>query len=56
MKNKKDLKKQLKKILESDEAVLVECIVEKEENVYPMIPAGKDVSCIVGKRGVLENE
>ena len=56
LKNKKDLKKQLKKILESDEAVLVECIVEKEENVYPMIPAGKDVSCIVGKRGVLENE
>ena len=56
LRNKKDLKKQLKKILESDEAVLVECIVEKEENVYPMIPAGKDVSCIVGKRGVLENE
>ena len=54
--NKKELKKHLKKILESDEAVLVECIVEKEENVYPMIPAGKDVSCIVGKRGVLENE
>ena len=54
--NKNDLKKHLKKILESDEAVLVECIVEKEENVYPMIPAGKDVSCIVGKRGVLENE
>ncbi len=52
LKNKKDLKKNL----ESDEAVLVECIVEKEENVYPMIPAGKDVSCIVGKRGVLENE
>ena len=56
LKNKKDLKKNLKKILESDEAVLVECIVEKEENVYPMIPAGKDVSYIVGKRGVLENE
>ena len=56
LKNKKDLKKNLKKILESDEAVLVACIVEKEENVYPMIPAGKDVSCIVGKRGVLENE
>ena len=56
LKNKKDLKKNLKKIIESDEAVLVECIVEKEENVYPMIPAGKDVSCIVGKRGVLENE
>ena len=56
LKNKKDLKKHLKKILKSDEAVLVECIVEKEENVYPMIPAGKDVSQLVGKRGVLEDE
>ena len=56
LKTKKDLKKHLKKILESDESVLVECIVEKEENVYPMIPAGKDVSCIVGKRGVLDAE
>jgi len=56
LKTKKDLKKHLKKILESNEAVLVECIVEKEENVYPMIPAGKDVSCIVGKRGVLDAE
>ena len=56
LRTKKDLKKHLKKILESDEAVLVECIVEKEENVYPMIPAGKDVSCIVGKRGVLDAE
>ena len=56
LKTKKDLKKHLKKILESDEAVLVECIVEKEQNVYPMIPAGKDVSCIVGKRGVLDAE
>ena len=56
LKTKKDLKKHLKKILESDEAILVECIVEKEENVYPMIPAGKDVSCIVGKRGVLDAE
>ena len=56
LKTKKDLKKHLKKILESNEAVLVECIVEKEENVYPMIPAGKDVSQLVGKRGVLEDE
>ena len=56
LKNKKDLKKHLKKILESDEPILVDCIVEKEENVYPMIPAGKDVSCLVGKRGVLEDE
>ena len=47
LKNSKDLKKNLKKILESNEPVLVECIIEKEENVYPMIPAGKDVTQIV---------
>ena len=54
--NKKDLKSKLKKLIESDEAVLIEFIVEKEENVYPMIPAGTSVEQMVGKRGVLEND
>ena len=27
-----------------------------KSTLLSMIPAGKDVSCIVGKRGVLENE
>ncbi len=53
---KKDLKEHLKKLIEEDGPVLIECIVEKEENVYPMIPAGTSVDQMVGKRGVLENE
>lgn len=51
-----ELKNNLGLLMESDEAVIVECIVEKEANVLPMIPAGTSVANIVGKRGVLENE
>ena len=53
---KEDLKNKLKDLINSDEGVLIDCIVEKEENVYPMIPAGTSVAQMVGKRGVLENE
>ncbi len=56
LKTKEDLKNKLKELIESDEGVLINCIVEKEENVYPMIPAGTSVAQMVGKRGVLENE
>lgn len=47
---------QLKAALASDEGVLIECIVEREENVYPMIPAGQTVAEMVGKKGVPDNE
>ena len=56
LKTKQDLKNKLKDLINSDEGVLIDCIVEKEENVYPMIPAGTSVAQMVGKRGVLENE
>ncbi|MDO5088672.1 MAG: biosynthetic-type acetolactate synthase large subunit [Leptotrichiaceae bacterium] len=56
LKTKEDLKTKLKALIMSDEGVVIDCIVEKEENVYPMIPAGTSVSQMVGKRGVLENE
>ena len=56
LKTKEDLKNKLKDLINSDEGVLINCIVEKEENVYPMIPAGTSVAQMVGKRGVLENE
>ena len=56
LRTKEDLKNKLKGLIESDEGVLINCIVEKEENVYPMIPAGTSVAQMVGKRGVLENE
>lgn len=54
--NKKELKKKLKSLIESDEGVVIDCIVEKEENVFPMIPAGTSVIQMMGKRGVLEDE
>ena len=54
--NKEDLRTKLKDLILSDEGVLIECVVEKEENVFPMIPAGKTVSQMIGKKGVLENE
>lgn len=54
--NKKELRKKLRSLIESDEGVVIDCIVEKEENVFPMIPAGTSVAQMMGKRGVLEDE
>lgn len=54
--NKEDLKTKLKDAILSEEGIVIECVVQKEENVFPMIPAGTSVEQMVGKRGVLENE
>lgn len=43
-------------IIKSDEPILVNCIVTREENVYPMIPAGKSVEDMIGMRGVEDYE
>lgn len=51
LRNEMDLKK-LEEIIKSDEPILVNCIVDSEENVYPMIPAGKSVEDMMGMRGV----
>ena len=56
LKTKEDLNNRLKDLILSDEGAIIDCIVEKEENVFPMIPAGKTVSQMIGKKGVLENE
>ncbi len=53
---KADLGDKFKSAVESDKAVIIECIVEKEANVLPMIPAGASVANMVGKKGVLGNE
>ena len=53
IKTKEELETQLDDLINCDEAVLINFIVEKEANVYPMIPAGADVSKIMGTRGVL---
>lgn len=53
---KEKLEKDFVEAIESEEAVILNCIVEKEANVLPMIPAGTSVSNIVGRRGVMEYE
>ena len=51
---KAKLESQLESLIRSDEAVIINCVVEKEANVFPMIPSGTDVSKIMGLRGAME--
>lgn len=51
-----DLEEKLRTLIESDRAVIIECIVEREANVLPMIPSGAGALDMVGKKGVLESE
>lgn len=53
IKTKEELETQLEDLINFDGPVLINAIVEKEANVYPMIPAGADVSKMMGTRGVL---
>ncbi len=53
IKTKEDLETKFEDLINCDEAVVINCIVENEANVYPMIPAGGDVSKMVGLEGVL---
>lgn len=48
-----ELETKLKEHLLSDEPVLIEIVVTKEDNVFPMIPAGKSVHELMGKKGEL---
>ncbi len=50
------LENEFEDLINSDEAVILNCIVEKEANVFPMIPAGTDVSKIMGIKGEIEND
>ena len=42
-----NLKEELKDVLTSDEPVLIEVVVEKEENVFPMVPPGAAVTDMI---------
>ena len=43
---RENLSDALDKMLSSDKGYVLEVIVEKEENVFPMVPAGTSVSQI----------
>lgn len=43
----KDLEAALKKMLEADTSYFLEVVVEKEDNVFPMVPAGAGVAEVI---------
>ena len=45
---KREVKAALKKALEIDNTVVMDFRVEKEENVYPMVPAGEAINRMIG--------
>lgn len=45
---KEDVLPAIKKAIEMDNTVFVDFAVEEEENVYPMVPAGKAINEIIG--------
>jgi len=45
--------KEFKSYITSDESIVLDCRVEREDNVLPMIPAGGTISGMMGKKGVL---
>ena len=55
LETKADIEENLRGLIESKEAVIIECVVEKEANVLPMIPSGASALDMVGKKGVLED-
>ena len=51
-----ELRSQLRDLILSDEPVVINCVVEREENVFPMIPAGCTAKDMMGLKGGPENE
>jgi acetolactate synthase-1/2/3 large subunit len=43
-----DVKNAIKKALEIDGPVIIDCIIDSEENVFPMVPAGASLSQMMG--------
>lgn len=54
IKNREELDQNLRKLLESDEPVIINCIVDRDALVYPMVKAGKSPKDMIGKRGVID--
>ena len=50
-----DLRSQLRDLILSDEPVVINCVVEREENVFPMIPAGCTAKDMMGLKGGPDN-
>lgn len=51
--NREELENKLEGLISSDDPVIINCIVEREANVLPMIPSGKSSEDMMGLRGVI---
>ena len=51
-----ELRSQLRELILSDEPVVINCVAEREENVFPMIPAGCTAKDMMGLKGGPDNE
>ena len=51
-----ELRSQLRDLILSDEPVVINCVVEREENVFPMIPASCTAKDMMGLKGGPDNE
>jgi len=45
---KKDVKKAIERAIETPNTVMIDFMVEKEENVMPMVPAGEAINRMIG--------
>ena len=45
---KEDVRAAIEKAVETDNAVVLDFVVEDEENVYPMVPAGEAINRMIG--------
>ncbi len=48
---RQELEEKLEGLIKSDNPVIINCIVEREANVFPMIPSGKSAGDMMGTRG-----
>ncbi len=48
---REDLEEKMEGLLRSNEPVIINCLVEREANVFPMIPAGQSAENMIGLRG-----
>ena len=44
---KEDVRPALKKAIETDNVVMMDFVVEEEENVFPMVPAGEAINKMI---------
>ena len=51
LETREDLEEKMEGLLRSNEPVIINCLVEREANVFPMIPAGQSAENMIGLRG-----